>query len=120
MLHPELATSGQSCGLCIAASHRTYRKADLLPLHNLCHCEPVEIVGNRDVGGQINDEDLDILYGAAGDSTERTALSNTKWAVEDHGELGPRLVQKKKTGKNAGPSISFGSRESSTDRGGQS
>lgn len=120
VLHPELATSGQSCGLCIAASHRTYRKADLLPLHNLCHCEPVEIVGNRDVGGQINDEDLDILYGAAGDSTERTALSNTKWAVEDHGELGPRLVQKKKTGKNAGPSISFGSRESSTDRGGQS
>lgn len=119
VLHPELATSGQSCGLCIAASHRTYRKVDLLPLHNLCHCEPVEIVDDRDVGGQINDEDLDILYGAAGDSTERTALSNTKWAVEDHGELGPRLVQKKKTGKNAGPSISFGSRESSTDRGGQ-
>lgn len=119
VLHPELATSGQSCGLCIAASTRIYKKADLLPLHNLCHCEPVEIVAGRDVGGAINNEDLDILYGAAGDSTGRTALSNTKWAVEDHGELGPRLVQKKKTGKNAGPSITFGSRESSTDRGGQ-
>lgn len=119
VLHPELTTSGQSCGLCIAASTRIYKKANLLPLHNLCHCEPVEIVAGRDVGGAINNEDLDILYGAAGDSTERTALSNTKWAVEEHGELGPRLVQKKKTGKNAGPKITFGSRESSTDRGGQ-
>lgn len=120
VLHPELATSGQSCGLCIAASTRIYKKKDLLPLHNLCHCEPVEIVAGRDVGQQINDEDLDTLYGAAGDSTHRTDLSNTKWKVEEHGELGPRLVHVKKNGKRSGLDIGFSSREAPSDRGGQS
>lgn len=119
VLHPELAQSGQSCGLCIAASTRIYKKKDLMPLHNLCNCEPVEIVKGRDVGQQINDEDLDTLYGAAGDSTHRTDLSNTKWKVFDHPELGPVLRSVPRNKKEKPVDISFSSRESATDRGGQ-
>lgn len=119
VLHPELAQSGQSCGLCIAASTRIYKKKDLLPLHNLCNCEPVEIVKGRDIGQQINDEDLDTLYGAAGDSTHRTDLSNTKWKVFEHPELGPVLRSVPRSKKEKPVDISFSSRESATDRGGQ-
>ncbi|AXQ62062.1 MuF-like minor capsid protein [Gordonia phage Float294] len=120
VLHPELATSGQSCGLCIAASTRVYKKKDLMPLHNLCNCEPVEIVAGRDVGQQINDEDLDTLYGAAGDSTDRQNLSNTKWKVFDHPELGPVLRSVPRSKKSKPEDITFSSRESANDRGGQS
>ena len=120
VLHPELAQSGQSCGLCVAASTRVYKKKDLMPLHNLCNCEPVEIVKGRDVGQQINDEDLDTLYGAAGDSTHRTDLSNTKWTVYEHPELGPVLRSVPRSKKEKPVDISFSSRESATDRGGQS
>ena len=119
VLHPELAQSGQSCGLCVAASTRVYKKKDLMPLHNLCNCEPVEIVKGRDVGQQINDEDLDTLYGAAGDSTHRTDLSNTKWTVYEHPELGPVLRSVPRSKKEKPVDISFSSRESATDRGGQ-
>ncbi|AXH49761.1 head maturation protease [Gordonia phage Pleakley] len=120
VLHPELAQSGQSCGLCVAASTRIYKKKDLMPLHNLCNCEPQEIVKGRDIGNQINDEDLGILYGAAGDSTERQDLSNTKWTVFDHPELGPVLRSVPRSKKREPVDIAFGSRESATDRGGQS
>ncbi|AYD83411.1 MuF-like minor capsid protein [Gordonia phage Emianna] len=120
VLHPELAKTGQSCGLCVAASTRIYKKKDLLPLHNLCNCEPQEIVDGRDVGQQINDEDLDILYGEAGYSTHRTDLSNTKWKVFDHPELGPVLRSVPRNKKSKPADISFSPRESATDRGGQS
>ncbi|AKJ72358.1 head maturation protease [Gordonia phage GTE8] len=120
VLHPELSKTGQSCGLCVAASTRIYKKKDLLPLHNLCNCEPQEIVDGRDVGQQINDEDLDILYGEAGYSTHRTDLSNTKWKIFDHPELGPVLRSVPRNKKSKPAQIQFGSRESANDRGGQS
>ncbi|WGH20811.1 hypothetical protein QLT00_gp28 [Gordonia phage Commandaria] len=119
VLHPELSQSGQSCGLCVAASTRVYKKKDLMPLHNLCNCEPQEIVDGRDVGQQINDEDLDILYGEAEYSTHRTDLSNTKWKVFDHPELGPVLRSVPRSKKKKPVDIQFSSRESATDRGGQ-
>ncbi|ATN89550.1 MuF-like minor capsid protein [Gordonia phage Bonum] len=120
VLHPELSQSGQSCGLCIAASTRIYKAKNLMPLHNLCNCEPVEIVKGRDVGDQINDEDLEILYGEAGDSTHRTDLSNTKWTVFEHPELGPVLRSVPRNKKRKPVDIEFSSRESASDRGGQS
>lgn len=120
VLHPELAQSGQSCGLCVAASTRIYKKKDLMPLHNMCNCEPQEIVKGRDIGNQINDEDLTILYGEAGDSSDRQNLSNTKWTVFDHPELGPVLRSKPRSKKREPVDISFSSRETANDRGGQS
>ncbi|AYD82117.1 head maturation protease [Gordonia phage Turuncu] len=120
VLHPELAESGQSCGLCVAASTRLYKKKDLLPIHNLCNCEPVEVIKGRDVGQQINDEDLDTLYGAAEDSTDRQDLSNTKWTVFDHPELGPVLRSAPRSQRKKPVDIAFSSRESASDRGGQS
>ncbi|QAU06354.1 MuF-like minor capsid protein [Gordonia phage WhoseManz] len=119
VLHPELSQSGQSCGLCVAASTRIYKKKDLLPIHNLCNCEPIEIVKGRDVGQQINDEDLDTLYGEAGFSTHRTDLSNTKYTVFNHPELGPVLRSVPRSKKRKPVDIQFSPRESSTDRGGQ-
>lgn len=61
--------SGEGCELCEAASTRTYRTQDLMPIHEHCSCgvEPV--------------------YGI-----EPVASVGTTVRVEDDPELGPRLV----------------------------
>lgn len=91
VLHPELSAGG-SCGLCVAASDRRYRKGELLPIHARCKCEVLPIVGDSDPGRSLNRADLKALYAAAGGSTAGAALARTRWRVEQHGELGPRLV----------------------------
>lgn len=64
-----LAGPGPHCALCQAASTRTYRIADLLPIHEHCTCG------------------VEPLYG-----TEPVASVGTTVRVEDDPELGPRLM----------------------------
>jgi hypothetical protein len=92
VLHPELAESGTSCGLCIAASTRVYKKKELLPIHDHCHCGVMPIVGDEDPGDVFNQDDLNQLYAAAGGNTAQ-ALSRARFKIEQHGELGPYLVE---------------------------
>lgn len=64
-----LAGPGPHCPLCTAASTRTYRIADLMPIHEHCTCG------------------VQPLYG-----TEPVASIGTTVRVEDDPELGPRLM----------------------------
>jgi hypothetical protein len=95
VIRPEVSAGG-TCGLCIAAADRIYRKADLLPMHDRCNCETAPIVGGQDPGHSLNSADLDALYGAAG-STRRQDLAKVRIAVHHHGELGPVLGIKGQT-----------------------
>ncbi len=94
VIHPELSQSGTSCGLCIVASHRIYNKAELRPIHFRCNCITLPVTDRAmDVGDLINDDDLTDLYKAAGGNTA-AKLKNTRFAVHEHGELGPVLTYK--------------------------
>jgi len=64
-----LAGAGPHCALCTAASTRTYRVADLLPIHEHCTCT------------------VQPLYG-----TEPVASIGTTVRVELDPEIGPRLM----------------------------
>jgi hypothetical protein len=67
VLHPELAESGLSCGLCIVASDRIYSVSKFKrELHDHCHCEMLPIELGKDPGQSINAADLESLYRAAG------------------------------------------------------
>ena len=93
VIHPEKSTSGASCGLCIVASHNTYSKKDLLPIHFRCNCEVVGVTDeNNDYGLQINDQDLADIYEWAGSKSEADKLKATRFSVHEHGELGPVLT----------------------------
>jgi hypothetical protein len=97
VLHPELSDGG-SCGLCVVASDRQYGRGELLPLHGRCKCSTLPIILGSDdevrfdPGQAINGADLKRVYGAAGGATDGRKLKRTRVRVEDHGELGPRLV----------------------------
>lgn len=94
VIHPELANSGVSCGLCIVASDRVYSKPDLLPIHFRCHCEVVPVTDEtRDYGVTLNQDDLNALYKAAG-GTASQKLKETRFSIHEHGELGPVLTYK--------------------------
>lgn len=101
VIHPELSSEpgkepGPVCGLCIAASDLVYRKEIRFPVHARCRCTVSPIVGEPlgpgDPGSSINQEDLDRLYGNAGDSTSGRDLKKTRYVVVDHPELGPLLT----------------------------
>lgn len=102
VLHPELSETGTSCGLCIAASTRVYKKEELLPIHDHCHCGVMPIVGDEDPGNQFNEDDLKVLYELAGDSTDAQALSRVRYKINEHGELGPYLVEQGAKNRSAG------------------
>lgn len=113
VLHPELAESGLSCGLCVVAADRVY-SVDRFKreLHSRCHCEMIPIEGGKDPGLQLNRDDLDSLYEAAGRAVgardddgniapvtgggkkQLGALKRVRVAVTEHGELGPILVNR--------------------------
>lgn len=101
VLHPELAKSGTSCGLCIAASTRIYKKKELLPLHDHCNCGVMPVVGTEDPGKEFNEEDLKQLYALAG-GTGAQELSRVRYRVDEHGELGPYLVEHGAKNRSAG------------------
>lgn len=103
VLHPELAESGTSCGLCIAASTRVYSKEELLPLHEHCHCTVMPIVGDEDPGDFFNQEDIDILnelYKAA-NGNDAQSLSRTRFKIIQNAEKGPYLVEEGSKTKGA-------------------
>jgi hypothetical protein len=91
VIHPEL-TKGGTCGLCIAASDRIYHVSDLRPIHDHCACTTLPIVGSMDPGNSLNNLDLETLYQHAGGSTSGRALKNTRYSIDEHGELGPVLT----------------------------
>lgn len=101
VLHPELAESKQSCGLCIAASTRVYKKKKLMPIHDHCHCGIMPVVGDEDPGNQFNEDDLKALYELAGGTSDQ-ALSRVRYRIDEHGELGPYLVEDGATNRSAG------------------
>ena len=89
VIHPELSRGG-SCGLCVVAADRLYRKSELLPIHGRCRCTIAPVTRAHDPGAELNAADLEQLYGAAG-STGRADLKRVRVTVEQHGELGPQL-----------------------------
>ncbi|MGH1563042.1 hypothetical protein [Mumia sp. DW29H23] len=92
VIRPELSETG-TCGLCIAASDRIYRRGDLMPIHPpSCQCTTLPIVGDDDPGLSLNREDLERLYADAG-STAADDLRKTRYTVNEHGEFGPVLTK---------------------------
>lgn len=89
VLRPELSDSGP-CGLCVVASDQIYSREHLMPIHGRCKCETMPIIGDEDPGHEINREDLDRIYAAAG-STAAADLKRTRVQVSQHGELGAVL-----------------------------
>ena len=86
IIHPELAEVG-TCGLCIAASDREYRKAELLPIHPECHC--TVLPGTKKFDPQtVNEIDFGKIYTDAG-GTSAEQLRKTRYRVDEHGEIGP-------------------------------
>lgn len=96
VVHPELAKSGHSCGLCIVASTMIYSKRDLMPIHAGCNCGIAEIYEvNGDIidpGDQINMSDLEVFYREAGDTTHGWSLKRQRYEIQDNPEYGPTLV----------------------------
>lgn len=88
IIHPELSKEGFSCGLCVVAADRVYSRGDLMPIHDECNCDTLPITKESDPGKELNDDDLETLYDAAGSNTAGDLL-NTKVYFLNHGELGP-------------------------------
>lgn len=94
VIHPELSIGG-ACGLCVVAADRKYKIGELKAIHSLCKCTVLPIFEDSDPGQELNGEDLDALYKAAGGNT-RDRLKRTRYKLIDHSELGPLLVPQKK------------------------
>jgi hypothetical protein len=95
IIHPELSAGG-TCGLCVAASDRIYKVSELLPIHASCKCTvaPVVVVKGltQDPGQSLNKDSLRELYRLAG-GTGTGDLARVRYAVSEHGELGPLLTR---------------------------
>jgi hypothetical protein len=91
VIHPELSRGG-SCGLCVAASTRTYGYADLLPIHARCACTVAVIVEDQDPGLELNQADYKLLYSDAGGTAGRL-LKRGRYRVAENSELGTVLVR---------------------------
>lgn len=90
VIRPELSTTGV-CGLCVAAADRTYSRADLLPIHDRCRCTTMPIIRGLDLGLAVDEGLLRAVY-AESDSTSGRDLKRVRVRIEQHGELGPILV----------------------------
>lgn len=86
VIRPELSKTGV-CGLCIAASDRRYTTGDLMPLHAGCKCEIAPILSTADIGRDMNQEDLNQLYDAAGGNASEM-LKTVRVREVKHTELG--------------------------------
>lgn len=93
VIHPELSRSKTTCGLCIAASDRLYYVKEPMPIHTRCHCDVAAVTEDADPAAELNAVDLGELYRLAKGkgSYSRSALSNVRYTVDEHGELGPVL-----------------------------
>lgn len=93
VIHPELSRTGV-CGLCIAAADRVYKTGTLLPIHANCKCTIAAVTEDHDPGADVNAIDLGALYRQGG-GTSGASLKRVRYQVDEHGELGPRLVPKR-------------------------
>lgn len=104
VIHPELSKTG-TCGLCLVAATQFYKVTELQPIHPpSCHCGTLPITKSADPGLKLTQDDLKVIYAAAG-SSRAEDLANTRITVNEHGELGPVLVregQHFKTAEEAG------------------
>lgn len=91
LLHPEFSKTGP-CGLCIAAATRMYTVDELMPIHDNCKCTVSPVTASQDLGLQLNEDDLDALYEAAGGNTAKE-LKRIRLKEVRHGELGPMLLK---------------------------
>lgn len=91
ILHPELGSGAPPCGLCVVASTRLYHIEDLMPLHSRCRCTVLAAMADYDPGDSLNKDDLRAIYAAAGGNTG-PQLKTVRVAYQEHGELGPVLV----------------------------
>jgi hypothetical protein len=57
-----------------------------------CKCTILPVIGDQDPGGQLNADDLNLIYAAAGGTTESRALAATRFEIKQNGELGPILT----------------------------
>lgn len=89
IVHPELSAGG-TCGLCIIAANRVYRREELMAIHDRCKCTVLPIINGLDPGKTLNGADLKRLYEEAG-GTAAAKLKRTRYTVHQHGELGPVL-----------------------------
>jgi hypothetical protein len=92
IIHPELSKSGFSCGLCVVAADRIYKVSELKPVHGHCNCTDSPITKGFDPGEQMNRDDLDAIYKAAGGSTFAEDLVDVRVSYNQHGELGPYIT----------------------------
>lgn len=93
VVRPEASETG-TCGLCLVASDQVYAYRDLMPLHTRCKCVVLPIIGEFDPGNSLNNLSLKDVYAAAGGTTAGEKLKQVRYAVNDHGELGPVLTVK--------------------------
>lgn len=86
--HPELSKGG-TCGLCIVASDRIYRRGNLRKIHERCGCQVVEVTAANDPGGALNDLELGDIYAASGaiGAADRSALSHVRVQYDEQGRL---------------------------------
>lgn len=90
VIRPEFSKGGV-CGLCIAAADRWYQTDQLMPIHDRCRCSVMPITGDSDPGETLNDDVLAEAYVSA-ESNRAVDLKAVRVRVEQHSELGPRLV----------------------------
>lgn len=92
-----------SCGLCIVASTRRYRRGDLLPIHPGCDCSVAPIYGDRDPGPVLDPDTLPQVheriaerFGGAAAGARGTPGSVVDYRdvliIHEHGEIGPILA----------------------------
>lgn len=93
VIHPELSRTG-TCGMCIAAADRIYKVAELMPIHAHCKCTVAPVTEDHDPADDANNIGLSQLYAHAGGNTV-AHLKRTRYAIDEHGELGPVLVPQK-------------------------
>jgi hypothetical protein len=99
--YERLISSGNPCGLCVAASTQRYNTEDLCPIHDSCSCDVSPIFGEGPMPQTINPERWEIVKSqASGDLSaehlsslnfDRANLPDVVRAVPDP-ELGLRLV----------------------------
>jgi len=94
----ERVLSATACDLCAGAAGETYSSDDPLPLHAGCDCDVAPIVDGDNPAAGINDVVEAADPNVTDTVTNPDGVTRTlEVVVEDHGELGPVLVDKAHT-----------------------
>ena len=74
---------GKVCGMCVAASTRTYGRGDLQPIHRQCRCTVQPIFDSSFTGRVLDRDRLQAVYAQAGGATDYRSLSRIRIAEGD-------------------------------------